>query len=107
MGKLANEMQDRNFKHYGDTALAEVIEAIADVPEFGDPDMLYRARDLFRNLGDELVLNDKEHEEINSWKRRLDNLIDEYEDWKAEEDFHRQQEASRVIRQRRVLRGGD
>ena len=106
LGKLANEMQDRNHEHYGDPDLAEVIEAIANVPEFGDPDMLYEARRLFRNLGDELVLNDKEHEEINGWKRRLDNLIEEYEDWKAEEAHWRDVEASRVIRQRKVLRGG-
>ncbi len=107
LGKLANEMQDRNQEHYGDPDLAEVIEAIADVPEFGDPDMLYEARRRFQNLGDELVVNDREHEEINGWKRRLDNLIEEYEDWKAEEAHWRDVEASRVIRQRRVLRGGD
>lgn len=89
--KLANEMQDRNYDHYGDADLQEVIEALADVPELGDPEKLYAARRRFRAVGDEMVLNDEEHKEFNSWKQRINGLIAEYEDWLADEGLVREE----------------
>ncbi len=88
--KLAREMQDRNYNHYGDADLQVVVEALADVPEFGDPEMLYEARERFQAIGDELVLDDEEHEELNDWKRRLNGLIDEYEQWLKDEGIERE-----------------
>ncbi len=91
--KLAREIQDRNYDHYGDADIQEVVEALADVPEFGDPEMLYEARERFRQTSIDLLPGStaEDRREVSGWGHRIEGLIAEYEQWLEDEGLEREE----------------